>query len=246
MTKLRTAALALSWLVPMVLFCVLAFAGVVGCNSRPVDAPAQATPPPVVEGSQPSSQSGAAGAAGSAASSDAGSRSAPPGAVTPAVAANALPEPELPAIDMLFWEHQSWKPGGGSERLTLWADGRSEIWVTRPGLALRTATSATPRPRPGWKFERAQYPRFVRTDALPKAEARQRFARAVAAGIERLETFQPEYVDGAGTLVGIRRGGALRETVVPMFLGVPKGSENERRYQRVAEVIGTFDTEAYE
>jgi hypothetical protein len=93
---------------------------------------------------------------------------------------------------------------------------------------------------------RAKPPRFVRTNPLPKAEARQRFAAAARAGIDQLNTFRPEYHDGRGTLVGYRRGGAVHEIVVPMFAKAQKGSENERRYRAVAAVMAKFDTAAYE
>jgi len=35
-------------------------------------------------------------------------------------------------VEMIFWEQQSWEVGGGRSRLTIWADGRSEVMVV-PG-----------------------------------------------------------------------------------------------------------------
>jgi hypothetical protein len=99
------------------------------------------------------------------------------------------------------------------------------------------------RARPGWAIDGW---RFVRKDPLPREAARSRFARAVAAGITELQTFDPDYVDGAGTLVGYRRGGTLQETLVPRFPDARRGSSNEQTFQRVAAVMAEFETDAYE
>src|SRR5215472_5016988 len=81
-----------------------------------------------------------------------------------------------PAVEALFWEDQIWKPGGGSQRLTLWSDGRSEITVKRFG---------DPRtPKPGWTVRTAHpFTYYTKADPLPADEARQKFNAALAAGI---------------------------------------------------------------
>jgi len=151
------------------------------------------------------------------------------------------------AIDMVFWEKQSWKPGGRADRLTLWADGRAETWVMPTGKGF--VLSPPPRPRPGWQRVPGDDPgerlRFVRSDSFPRAEVKRRFAQAVAAGIDRLETFKPHYRDGTGTLVGFRRGGKLQEITLPAFPDAQHGSENHRRYLRVAEAFAGYDTKAF-
>jgi hypothetical protein len=149
---------------------------------------------------------------------------------------------------MVFWEKQSWKPGGRADRLTLWADGRTETWVILPGRGF--VLSPPLQLRPGWQRAPAddvkgERLRLVRPDSFPRAEGRRRFAQAIAAGIERLETFEPHYVDGSGTLVGLRRGGKVEQIVVPNFADAQKGSANHRRYLRVAEAFAGYDTEAF-
>ena len=53
-------------------------------------------------------------------------------------------------IEMIFWEKQSWKSGGASQRLTLWADGRSEITVKRLGKPKKTKPGWSAREEPPW------------------------------------------------------------------------------------------------
>jgi hypothetical protein len=144
---------------------------------------------------------------------------------------------------MIFWENQVWKAGGGGERLTLWADGRSEITVRRFGRARK--------PKPGWTVA-AQKPFtiYTRADPLSKDEATQKFAAALAAGIQELKSFPPGYSDGGGTLVGIQRNGELTETTVPQFMfpgrADNEGSENHKRFLAVQKAIGDFDADASE
>jgi hypothetical protein len=146
-------------------------------------------------------------------------------------------------VDMLFWEKQDWEPSGGAERLTLWADGRSEITVKRLGEPRK--------PKAGWAVtKRDQWCYYRKANPLPPDEARRKFAAAVAAGIRDLKTFPPGYADGSGTLVGVEVGGKLTETVVPMFLHPGekdnKGSENHKRYLAVEKILGGFGTDAIE
>jgi hypothetical protein len=46
-------------------------------------------------------------------------------------------------------------------------------------------------------------------------------------------------------LVGFRRGGKVEEIVLPNFADAQQGSENHRRYLRVAEAFAGHDTEAF-
>jgi hypothetical protein len=140
-------------------------------------------------------------------------------------------------------KRQSWKSGGPSKRLTLWADGRSEITVKKSGKPKKTKL--------GWSA-REEKPWTVYTKASPYSveEARQRFRDAIAAGIGELRTFPPGYKDGSGTVSGIRVDGKLTQTVIPMFLHEGqednKGSENHKRFLAVDAILGDFDTNATE
>jgi hypothetical protein len=146
-------------------------------------------------------------------------------------------------IQMIFWEKQSWESGGPSERLTLWADGRSEITVRQLGKPRKT--------RPGWSA-REEKPWTVYTKASPYSaeKTRQKFAAAIAAGIGELRTFPPGYADGSGTLSGVSVDGKLTTTVIPMFLHEGqkdnKGSENHKRFLAVDAILGDFDINATE
>jgi hypothetical protein len=144
----------------------------------------------------------------------------------------------------VFWEKQSWKPGGGGHRLTLWADGRAEASVT--GFELSTPLQL----RPGWRRvpgddAKGERPRLVHSNPFPRAEGRRRFAQAVGAELHRLKTFKPDYLDGSGTLVGFRRGGKVQEIVLPNFPDAKKGSANHRRYLRAAEAFAGYDAEPF-
>ena len=87
---------------------------------------------------------------------------------------------------------------------------------------------------------------FIRENVFPENVARDKFNRALAAGIHLLETFKRDYQDGSGTLVGVQIGGVLKETVIPMFLGPHKGSVNHNRFVAVSEVLSDFDRRAYD
>ena len=144
-------------------------------------------------------------------------------------------------ITMIFWEEQSWKPGGGSERLTLWASGRSEITLKRWGETQKT--------NPGWSATKVGHFSYYRkADPFPPAVAVAKFHAAISAGIEQLKSFPPGFADGGGTLVGIESDGKLKETVIPFFIHPDQpdneNSENHRRYLAVEKVLGDFDTDA--
>ncbi len=87
---------------------------------------------------------------------------------------------------------------------------------------------------------------FLRENAFPKNIAQDKFNRALAAGINLLETFKPDYVDGGGTLVGIQIDGEVKETVIPMFLNRNTGSANHKRFIAVSEILSNFDRQAYD
>lgn len=144
-------------------------------------------------------------------------------------------------IEMIFWEKQSWKTGGPSRRLTLWADGRSEVMLKRSGKPRK--------PRPGWSVrEEGPWTVYTRVSPYPAAEARKRFREAIAAGIGELRSFRRGYVDGSGTVAGVGIDGKVTKTVIPMFLREGekdnKGSENHERFLAVDAILGHFDSDA--
>jgi len=146
---------------------------------------------------------------------------------------------------MIFWEHQSWEVGGGRNRLTIWADGRSEVTVV-PDASFRHSQEKL-QPRKGWIMKegrRGLY--FVHPDAFPKEVAKDKFQKAFAAGIHLLKTFKAQYVDGSGTLVGVQIGSRLQETVIPMFGDAQKGTRNHERFLAVSEVLSDFDTRPFD
>ena len=67
--------------------------------------------------------------------------------------------------EMIFWEHQSWEVGGGRSRLTIWADGRSEVKVV-PDAYLRHKPEIL-RVREGWTMKKeSEGPYFLRRDVF--------------------------------------------------------------------------------
>lgn len=144
-------------------------------------------------------------------------------------------------ITSIFWEKQVWGLGGGKSRLTLWADGRSEITVRRR----RPAAPA----KPGWTMTKDDDGTvYHKASPLSAEESRKKFADAITAGIAELKTFAADYSDGGGTLVGIENDGKIKQIVIPMFIHPDepdnKGSENHKRFLAVQKVIGEFDTNA--
>jgi hypothetical protein len=148
-------------------------------------------------------------------------------------------------VEMIFWEQQSWEVGGGRSRLTIWADGRSEVMVVPD--AYFQPSSEKLRLRDGWVMKRGEkglY--FVRTNVFPVKIAKDKFNQALAAGIRLLKTFKPDYVDGSGTVVGVQINGELKETVIPMFLDRHRGSANHQRFIAVSKALSDFDRQAYD
>jgi hypothetical protein len=151
----------------------------------------------------------------------------------------------IPDAEMIFWEHQSWEVGGGRSRLTIWADGRSEVMVV-PDATLRHKPEILV-VREGWTMKKeGEGLYFVRRDVFQRQVAKEKFNRALAAGIHQLKTFRPDYVDGSGTLVGIQIDGAVKETVIPMFLDRNMGSANHKRFLAVSDLLSYSDRRAYD
>lgn len=145
-------------------------------------------------------------------------------------------------VDMIFWEYQSWESGDGSHRLTLWAAGRSEVLVRTPDHIPYPPKQLIP--RHGWTLTEANF--FVHSDVFSTEIVREKFKEALRRGIHLLETFQPDYLDGSGTLVGLRVNGELKETVIPLFLDRNQGSQNHKRFIAVSEILSDYDWRAYE
>ena len=113
----------------------------------------------------------------------------------------------IPEAEMIFWEKQSWETGGGSNRLTLWADGRSEVTVI-PGKGFPMDPEEYPA-REGWtQTQERDYLSYTRQNVFSKEVVQQKIRDAMAAEMHLLETFQPNYVDGGG--VFDRRAGRRR------------------------------------
>lgn len=150
-----------------------------------------------------------------------------------------LPPVEIPKnCEMIFWEKQSWESGGGSERFTIWADGRSEI-IVNPGPLMVRLYKMTP--KEGWE---RQGNKFVNKKPFPIDVAKQKFHDALANGMHLLEPVKADYVDGGGTVVGVKIGGEVRTVTVAMFIDDDQ-SENHRRFDAVAKILDSFDTDAY-
>lgn len=153
--------------------------------------------------------------------------------------------PASGAVEMIVWEQQNWEPGGGYGRLTLWRDGRSEIEVV-PGDAV-TAAAPDLQEKPGWtKVGEGRSVSFVRRDVYPPEVASAKLQQALDAGIRHLESFRPDYLDGGGTRVVVQSHGEQRETIVPYFSDQGKQTANYRRFAAVSEILGGFDTDAFE
>lgn len=157
------------------------------------------------------------------------------------------PAPNLNPADaeMIFWEQQSWEVGGGRSRLTIWADGRSEVVVVPDAYFRRKPEMLSP--RDGWTMKKsATGLYFMRNHVFSEKVAKNKFKRALAAGIHLLQTFKPDYVDGSGTLVGVQIDGKLNETIIPMFLDRHRGSANYKRFSTVSRVLSDIDSHAYD
>jgi len=145
-----------------------------------------------------------------------------------------------PRVGMIFWELQSWETEGGRSRLTIWSDGRSEVMIVPDEYFRRKPDMLLP--RDGWTVrngKRGLY--FIRINVFPEEVAREKVRQAMAAGIHRLKTFKPGYLDGSGTLVGVGIEGKLIQTVIPMFLDRDRGSVNHKRFIAVSKVLSDFD-----
>jgi hypothetical protein len=139
--------------------------------------------------------------------------------------------------EMVYWENQSWEAGGGSCRLTLWADGRSELLVD-PG---DFGDTQLPRPRNGWSYATSEQEfRFRRTQVFPAEEAIRLFRKVWRLGVQHIRPFEPNYVDGGGTVIAIQKAGNLTQVIVPEFPEERQLSEEHVRYLAVARHLAMF------
>lgn len=146
-------------------------------------------------------------------------------------------EPVPSGVEMLSWEHQSGEAGAGRNRLTLWADGRSEARVY-PGFFLQETVL---QPEQGWqRNEEGDTPCFVRNPAYARADAQNRFRNAFKLGIHLLEPAQRNYPDASGVVVGVQTNGVLREQV---FLEFEPEDQHFIRFQALRRILGEFDLE---
>ena len=144
--------------------------------------------------------------------------------------------PPLEEVELVFWEDQNWESGGGTNRLTIWADGRSRVEVY-PGAAYLYPGKEL-RARSGWEKVKGDAGTvFVRDDVFPAEMARNMLREAVQAGITLLESEQASYVDGGGVLVGSQVGVALHQATIPTF---NERLEQETRFKAVGQVLGDF------
>jgi hypothetical protein len=144
--------------------------------------------------------------------------------------------PPLEGVELVFWEDQNWESGGGTDRLTIWADGRNRVEVypgppyLYPGKELRA--------RSGWEKVTSEVgTTFVRADVFPAEIARNMFREAVQAGITLLKSEQAEYADGGGVLVGAKVGGVLHQATIPTF---NERLAQETRFKAVGQVLQNF------
>lgn len=139
--------------------------------------------------------------------------------------------------EVVYWENQSWETGGGSCRLTLWADGRSELLVDPSGYS----DTHIPRPRNGWSsINSGRKILFKRTQVFPNEEAIRLFQKVWSLGLQHIRFFEPNYVDGGGTVIATQRAGNLTKVIVPFFPEERKFSEEHVRYLAVSRYLGTF------
>jgi hypothetical protein len=88
--------------------------------------------------------------------------------------------------------------------------------------------------------------RFVHRNAYTPDQARNLFSKALRAGIRRLKSFRPAKKDAGGTRVVISLEEKRKEILIPYFSERQKGRTNHKRYLAVSEVLGNFDTDAFE
>ena len=165
----------------------------------------------------------------------------------PAITTGSERNPMPDGVEMIVWEQQNWESNGGFERLTIWNDGRSEV-VVAP-LRYSHDSQENLRTKIGWERIQHKSPphvEFVRKNIYPPDVARAKFKDALAAGIQLLESFMPNYRDGGGTRVVIQTKRQQREIVIPMFMDSEKGTLNYKRFLAVSEILGGFDKSAYE
>ncbi len=150
--------------------------------------------------------------------------------------------PSLEQVDSVFLEDQSWETGGGTARLTIWADGRSEIRVYAGPAHLYPKSLL--KPLPGWqKLDAPNATTFIHPNPFSPTEAKQKLAAAVQAGISLLQSEDPQYLDGGGVLVGVQVNGALHQAVIPTF---NEELRQRVRFDVVQRALAEFPQEAFE
>ena len=155
-------------------------------------------------------------------------------------------------VEMIFWEN--W--GSDRSRLTIWADGRSEIVVdTGDGpIALIPSTINTgnnvvaAKSKPGWTVVSGEAGAavFRKSNPYSKSRASAMFHAALAAGFCQLKEFQQGYDDGGSTTIGMQIKGVLTTRNIPNFLpsDIRLMPLNYRRYCDVEKILGGFDSDA--
>jgi hypothetical protein len=147
--------------------------------------------------------------------------------------------------DMISWGRTI--PFRGWVTLILWSDGRSEIDLIYPPPLDKESIKL----KSGWAFEAPSTLR--KANPFSVADARKKFAAAVAAGITELKPFTPKTgsPDATPTVIEIRVRGRLTRITVPAFTdegtdGEGKGSINHRRFLEIQSILGPIDMEAVE
>lgn len=160
----------------------------------------------------------------------------------------AVTAEHLEECEMLVWTN--YYSMDGANKLVLWRDGRSEVWVYPSDAEHRTYTLTA---NPDWeatvdKTSDQLVPQdataYVQRNIIEKEDAIHRFQEAIAAGIHFLRRVEPDYLDGGGVKVGVMMDGELRETLIASESRSFSG-ENRRIFDAVSAIMNTYDRDAY-
>ncbi|MBI3839473.1 MAG: hypothetical protein HY288_16255 [Planctomycetia bacterium] len=160
------------------------------------------------------------------------------------LANGAEPEP-----DMISWWVGGGGPGDGSRCLTLWSDGTSETIVESSGGRMK--------PKAGWTVTKTSnssfgFSTYRRENPVPPSDVKKKFRAAVAAGVEQLKSIKPRGIvfDAASTVITMRVRGRYKQVAVSAATSAIEPakvkSENYRRFLAIRDILGTFDTDAFE
>ncbi len=143
-------------------------------------------------------------------------------------------EVRIPAgVELIYWEYAAGMGWRDSQRLTLWADGRSEILIVK---------HANGKPKVGWTVQPTLGGfEFRKTSAFPTANVKQMFNSALISGIHELKTINSGASDCGDIIVGVQINGQLTKTTISMCAARDDAAPNYRRYLAVQRIIGTFD-----